>query len=137
MTVKSKVSSSVLWSNALGWWLVLPVLAGLLVFTWLPTLASLGLSLTEWDMLGSPQWVGLNQYQTLLTDPLFAKVMTQTLWFVVWVTGLEVLLGLWLALWLQHQASRSGKWVQWLSFIPVVAPLVSVARPARHRPDEP
>jgi len=127
MTVKSKVSSSVLWANALGWWLVLPVLAGLLLFTWLPTLASLGLSLTDWDMLGAPQWVGLNQYQTLLTDPVFAKVMTQTLWFVVWVTGLEVMLGLWLALWLQYQASRSGKWIQWLSFTPVVATLVSVA----------
>ena len=127
MTSKPTTVPSALWSNTLGWGLVAPVLLGLLVFTWLPTLASLGLSLTQWDMLGPPQWVGLYQYKNLLTDPLFAKVLTQTLWFVVWVTVFEVVLGLWLALWLHQQACRSSQWIQWLSFTPVVAPLISVA----------
>jgi len=123
----SRELSPVLWCNALGWWLVAPVLIGLLLFTWAPTLASVWLSFMQWDLLGTPTWVGLQQYHQLFTNPLFTKTLIQTVSLVCFVTDFEVVLGLWLALWLQHQASRSATWLQWVSFTPVVAPLVSVA----------
>ncbi|MFN8614413.1 MAG: sugar ABC transporter permease [Vampirovibrionales bacterium] len=132
MASGSQRSSQELWPNTFGWLLILPVLAGLALLTGIPTLVSIGLSLTQWDMLGTPQWVGFSHYQSLLTNPLQHQVMKQTLSLVVWVTGLEVIIGLAMALWI-HGMSRNTsqlwakQWLQWVSFTPVLAPLISVS----------
>jgi multiple sugar transport system permease protein len=45
-----------------AFWLLLPALLGIGLFTGLPMLGSLGLSFTQWDLLGTPRWVGLANY---------------------------------------------------------------------------
>ncbi|MCC6414338.1 MAG: sugar ABC transporter permease [Opitutaceae bacterium] len=45
---------------------LLPNLTGFLLFTAGPVLAAVGLSLFSWDLLGAPQWRGLQNFATLL-----------------------------------------------------------------------
>ncbi|MCD4700012.1 MAG: sugar ABC transporter permease [Phycisphaerae bacterium] len=57
-----------------GYLFILPNVLGFLVFTSLPVLASLVLSMCKWDLLTPPKWVGLDNFRTLLADVDFWKV---------------------------------------------------------------
>lgn len=63
-----------------GFAFVLPSLTGLALFTFLPVLASLALSFTEWDMLTAPRFTGLQNYRILLVrDAEFWRYWSNTL----------------------------------------------------------
>ncbi len=67
-------------------WVVLflaPTLIGLAVLSAGPILATLGLSLTKWDMLSAPQVVGLDNYTRLLGDDRFQKALRNTLFYTL------------------------------------------------------
>ena len=67
--------------------LVAPNLVAILVFSYYPSLYNIGLSFTEWDFVEpTPEWVGLENYQDLFTDPAFGQVLLNTLIF----TGVSV-----------------------------------------------
>ncbi|HMP39402.1 MAG TPA: sugar ABC transporter permease [Roseiflexaceae bacterium] len=48
-----------------------PAILGLLFFTLGPVVASLLLSFTDYDLLTDPQWVGLENYVDMFSQPLF------------------------------------------------------------------
>src|SRR5690242_21749711 len=61
---------------------IAPWLVGLVVFTLYPILASFYYSFTEYDIVSSPKFVGLANYQALLTDdPLFYQAIGNTLFY--------------------------------------------------------
>lgn len=107
-------------------WLLLPALAGIGLFTVLPTLGSFVLSFMQWDLLGAPRWVGLANYQDLAGDPLFYRVMLQTLCFVLSYVVLDVLLALGLAIAL-NQKVRFQALYRTAYFLPVVTSMVAGA----------
>lgn len=109
-----------------AFWLLLPALAGIGFFTVLPTLGSFLLSFTSWDMLGNPRWVGLANYQDLMGDPLFYRVMAQTGMFVLLYVLLDVSLALGLAVALNQQIRGMG-WIRTAYFMPVVTSMVAGA----------
>ncbi len=63
----------------------IPLLA-LLVFVWLPALASIGLSFTSWDglTLSDIRWVGLDNYHEILTNypPFWPAVRNNVVWLL-------------------------------------------------------
>ena len=60
-----------------------PWIVGLLTFTAGPMLASLYLSFTDYDLLSSSHWVGLENFQRMFTsDPIFMKSLEVTLVYV-------------------------------------------------------
>ncbi|ASA21589.1 carbohydrate ABC transporter permease [Paenibacillus donghaensis] len=64
-----------------------------------PMLASLYFSFTEWNMLSSPEWIGLSNYVFALTeDPLFWKSLFITFGFAIISVPLNLIVGLMLAL---------------------------------------
>ena len=69
-----------------GYLLVAPAVIGFLLFTLFPMLASFGLSLTEYDLLSSPEWIGLDNYRRMIDDELF--------WHSLRVTGTYALVAL-------------------------------------------
>lgn len=72
-----------------------PWLLGLFGLTLGPTLMSLYLSFTNFDLLQSPSWVGLDNYQRMFGgDQRFRNALTVTFWYV----GLSVPLKLAMAL---------------------------------------
>jgi len=105
---------------------IAPCLLGLIVFTYLPTLASLSLSFTRWNLLGPPQWVGLDNYNTLLTDPVFWQVLGNTGIFVTASALLTVIGGLVLAVLLNAPIRGQGLF-RTAYFLPFVTPLIGVA----------
>ena len=83
-----------------GFWalvFLLPSLIGILTFNFIPTITSFYLSFTKWNLLGSPQFIGLGNYSALFEDPLFYKVFIQTLYFVFGTVILEVIISLFIA----------------------------------------
>lgn len=79
--------------------LISPWLIHLIVLDAGPMLASLYFSFTEWNMLTSPEWIGLHNYAFALTeDPLFWKSLFITFGFAFVSVPLNLVVGLALAL---------------------------------------
>ncbi len=63
---------------------VLPQVIGLLAFTAVPLVASLGYSFTNWDLVApSPTFVGLDNWQHLLGDDRIPAVLWNTVRFIL------------------------------------------------------
>lgn len=75
-----------------------PGLVGLLAFTVGPILASLVLTLFEWDLLTAPRFVGLANFERLVADPDFWAALRHTLLFIAGYVPLVTLLALGVAL---------------------------------------
>ncbi|WP_205677037.1 carbohydrate ABC transporter permease [Arthrobacter sp. DR-2P] len=104
-----------------------PGMLGFLIFIVLPLVASLVISLFDWPLFGTPQFVGLDNYTRMLTgDPVFWTVLGNTLFFAVSYTVLNLVLALALSTWL-HQLGSWGPFFRVLFFIPVVTPMVANA----------
>jgi multiple sugar transport system permease protein len=81
-------------STALGYALLAPSLFGVITFLLLPILVVLWLSLHGWDLLGPIQYVGLDNWQSVLTDRSFATSLVVTLAFIAMVVPVQTVLGL-------------------------------------------
>ena len=62
-----------------GLMLTLPWIIGLSIFTLYPFVASMYYSFTDYSVLLSPKWVGLSNFEEMLNDTLFWKVLKNTL----------------------------------------------------------
>jgi multiple sugar transport system permease protein len=81
-------------STALGYALLAPSLFGVLTFLLLPVLLVVWLSLHRWDLLGSIRYVGLDNWQSVLTDASFRTSLLVTLAFIAIVVPVQTVLGL-------------------------------------------
>src|SRR5699024_6768370 len=62
--------------------LIAPNLIAIIVFSYYPSLYNIGLSFFEWDFVApTPEWVGLDNYIDLFTDPDFGQILMNTLIF--------------------------------------------------------
>jgi multiple sugar transport system permease protein len=59
--------------------LLLPALTILAVFVLLPILSLVPISLTNWSIIGQPQWVGVRNFERLLGDSVFLTTVRNTL----------------------------------------------------------
>jgi len=85
-------------SRYLGLAYLSPYIVGLLVFTALPFLASLYLSFTDYNLMSSPGWVGLENYIDLFThDRTFRRSLTVTLLYVFITVPLKLVFALFIA----------------------------------------
>lgn len=105
---------------------LLPAVIGLGLFNAIPTLQSFYLSLTTWNFLGTPRFVGLANYRDLFADSLFYQVFGQTLVFGFATVAGEVVLALALAL-LLARPLRGMAIFRTAFFLPVVTSLVAVS----------
>ncbi|HET6985254.1 MAG TPA: sugar ABC transporter permease, partial [Kribbella sp.] len=60
-----------------------PSLVGLALFTLFPTVMALGISLFDWPVFGQRTFLGIDNYTHLLHDPVFRRVVLNTVLFVV------------------------------------------------------
>jgi multiple sugar transport system permease protein len=115
-----------------AWLLLSPALGAIGLFFALPLIAALLLSLTDFDIyaladLRNLRFVGTGNYLRLLRDPLFWKVIRNTLVFVV--LGVPLTLGAALggALLVSSKVARLRGLFRTIFFAPVVTTLVAVA----------
>jgi multiple sugar transport system permease protein len=95
-------------STALGYALLAPSLFGMVTFLLLPILVVVWLSLHRWDLLGPIEYVGLDNWRSVLTDPSFGNSLVVTAVFVAIVVPAQTLLGLLAASMLSRRLPGSG-----------------------------
>jgi multiple sugar transport system permease protein len=105
---------------------LLPNLAGFLVFTFLPVIAALAISFTNWDLLRPAEWVGLSNYERLIEDTTFHRVLRNTVLYVVGTVPAQMVLALLVAMAL-NQRIPGRLFFRAAYFMPVVASTVAVA----------
>jgi multiple sugar transport system permease protein len=89
-----------------AWLFLLPVLAGFAVFYLYPTLRGVWYSLTDYSLLGTPSFVGADNYTHLAVDAKFWSSLKVTAYYVVLNIGSQTVLALGLAA-LMHRLTRS------------------------------
>lgn len=110
-----------------GYLFILPWLVGFIVFFAGPILASFFLSFTDWNIVGSPKWVGTYNYEQIFTtDTRFKKAVEVTLTYSVFYLPLEVCFGIGLAV-LMNQKLRGIGVFRTLFYMPSVVPQVAAA----------
>lgn len=106
--------------------LLLPSLAGMVVFLMAPVLSSLVLSFSQWDLIGELSWVGLDNYVAALGDPAVLGALRNTLTFIIGYLPSVVLIALGLAL-LLNRRIRGRVVFRAIYFVPVVTSWVAVS----------
>lgn len=84
-------------TNLGGYLAISPWLIGFLVFTLGPMITSFYLSLTEWNMIKPPVWVGAKHYVQLLGDKYFLIGLNRTFFYALYVIPIGLLGGLFTA----------------------------------------
>lgn len=92
-----------------------------LTFVLVPALVTIYLSLTYYDIINSPIWVGIENYQDLWRNPRTVRIFTNTLAFTFLAVIGNNLAGLLLALLINRRMPRFLAWLFRLSFfLPVM-----------------
>jgi ABC-type sugar transport system permease subunit len=111
---------------ATGYGLVAPAVLAAAAFLWVPMAISAYWSFTRYSGLGSPQWVGLDNYTELLHSGRFHQALRNTVVFVGLGMGFGPTLGLATAL-LLNQKVRFRGFFRTVYFLPVTTSLVVTA----------
>jgi multiple sugar transport system permease protein len=90
-----------------------------------PMIASILISFTNWDVITSPQWVGLNNYKNILfEDPFFWKSVRVTLAFTLILVPIQLTLSLLVAI-LLNQKVIAMPFFRTMFYLPTVLPVVA------------
>jgi multiple sugar transport system permease protein len=94
---------------ATGYLFLSPWILGALLLFLGPMLASLYLSFTDYDLFSTPNWIGLENYERMLTeDDRFGNSVLATLRFVVFGVPIQLAAALGVALLLNRASRMSG-----------------------------
>lgn len=102
-----------------------PWFIGFLIFTAGPMVVSLGLSLTTYDLLSAPKFVGLKNYQDLLHDSRFLLSLSNSVYYTVFHVPLTIIVSLSLAM-LLSQVGRAAGFFRTVFYLPSITPAVAV-----------
>ena len=113
--------------NLKAWLLLLPALSFLIAFTHWPTLKSIWRSFT-WARsdVAPSQFVGLENYQLLLEDPVFLKVIENNFWYAIGTVPTSIALAIIMALWVKSKISGTSL-LRLAFFTPTILPMITVA----------
>jgi multiple sugar transport system permease protein len=107
------------------WVMITPALLGLLIFFAYPLVANVYYSLTRYDMLTPPRWIGLRNYQYLFTkDPAIGTAVRNTLWLVAILVPVRVVSAMAVAGFLTRVKHAAGFW-RTLFYLPALVPPVA------------
>lgn len=105
---------------------LLPSLIPLLAFVIGPMVSAAWTSLHSWNLIGPMEWVGLDNYAHLLTDPATHQAFLHTLYYIVGYLPLVYFGGLALALALNTKL-KGRSILRGVYFLPVVTSWIVVA----------
>ena len=101
---------------------LLPAVAIMLAFMFIPMVNAILLSLQSWNGLTSSTWVGLGNYQDLLQDSLFLNAFAHTALFVVVTVIFQTVIPLLVAV-LLFKGVRGSVFFRTVYFMPTVISL--------------
>lgn len=104
-----------------------PWLLGYILFSGGPIVASAYLSLTKYNVLLPPKFIGFGNYvQALTQDPLFIPSIIKTFYYAVLVVPPGIVLSLAIALLLNQKLAGTAIW-RTMFFLPTLTPVVAAA----------
>lgn len=110
-----------------GWLLLTPAAILLVAFTHYPTIATVIDSLfSKGTVIRPSRFVGLDNYQAMIEDPIFWKVLTNNLWFALGTIPTSIILAIAMAL-LVNRAMPGRSFVRMAYFTPTILPMIAVA----------
>ncbi len=109
-----------------GYLLIAPVVVATVVFLVIPMVVSGYWSLTHYNGIKPPQFVGLQNYLDVLSNPRFQRAFQNTIFFVVMGMGIGPLLGLGSAI-LLNDNLRLRALFRTSFFLPTMTSLIVVA----------
>ncbi len=119
-------------ANTAAWFFLAPALLLITVFFFVPVVASLILSVTDFDIYGianpsNTRFIGLRNYQKLLSTPDFWNALKNTFYFAFVGGPLTIAVSLGAALLLNSKLVRFKGFFRTIYFTPFVTTLVAVA----------
>jgi multiple sugar transport system permease protein len=112
---------------AVGLAFISPWIIGFLAFTLYPIFSSLYYSFTEYNLFSSPDWVGLENYRSLLLDDhLFRTALWNTVYIAIMGVAFGLLTSIPLALLLNSDV-HGRAFFRAIFFLPSIVPIVASA----------
>ena len=113
-------------SNRVGYLFIAPSIVGFAVFVAYPLVMSAYYSLTQWNGVTAPKFIGIQNYVYMLTkDPVFWKAVSNTIIYAVISVPVSLVCGLALAV-LLNRRIKGVKIFRTIFFLPVVLPSIAV-----------
>jgi multiple sugar transport system permease protein len=106
--------------------MIAPMMTGFAIFFLLALTVSFGLSLTNWEVLTAPRWVGLENYARLPQDPEFLTALRNTAALAVPNVVLRLIISLAIALALNSRI-RFRAFYRTIFFMPVLTMPIATA----------
>lgn len=103
-----------------------PNLIGLIIFMIIPTISSFIISLTSWNLIGIPSFIGFENFKEVYHDPLFWKSLINTTLYVLVKVPFNMLISLIFAV-LLNKPLYGRSLFRTILFLPMIASSVSVA----------
>ncbi len=94
--------------NGVYYLFILPVVAGVLIFHFGPMVASLVFSLTKYDVVTAPKFIGLRNYVRLFQDAKWVRSLLNTFYYVGVGLPLRILIALTAAILLNQRVRAIG-----------------------------
>lgn len=91
-----------------GFYFILPWLIGLIVFTALPMLAAVYISMTDWDIVGNAHFIGLQNYVKLFQEENFIRSLWVTVRYAIIAVPLTIATSLTIAVLLSKNYKGTG-----------------------------
>ncbi|HKL13266.1 MAG TPA: sugar ABC transporter permease [Halanaerobiales bacterium] len=104
---------------------LVPALIFMGIFLFYPIVDVFRLSFTNYNMIQEASYVGNQNYQDLLNDPLFWKTLKNSFIYLIGVVPLLVILPIFIAI-LVNRKLKGIKWFRAAYYIPVVTSMVVV-----------
>jgi multiple sugar transport system permease protein len=103
-----------------------PYLLGLAALVLVPAAITFWLALYEYDLIRSPEWIGVDNFRELADDDVFRTSLRNSLMFIAFAVPLRLLGALAFAL-LLHERFRGAGAYRTAAYLPTVVPDVAYA----------
>ena len=113
-------------NNIIGLYFILPALIGTFIFIIIPIFCSFALSFTDWDLLNDLKFIGLDNYKSILTEPIFFQIILNTIVYAISVTVFAVAIPLIIASILNTKL-KGSEFFKTVYFVPFIIPAVVIA----------
>lgn len=104
---------------------ILPAVLGTFIFIIIPVFCSFGLSFTKWDLINPIEYAGIENYREILTEPLFFKILLNTIIFALSTSIFGVIIPLILACILNSKI-RGSEFFKTAYFMPFITPMIVI-----------
>lgn len=110
-----------------GFLYVLPSFVLIIVFSLVPLVMTGYFSLTEYSVLKPPQWIGLENYKSLMKDPFFWPAIRNTIVYTILTVPIQTVISLLIANVIATRfRNKFGSFLKSSLFVPVISSMVLV-----------